>query len=208
MNTFDGAHTSFANKGIHFLLAEVIKFRKQLVIRPELKSQSGWDNALNRYMMAELNKLADTLESITYNPDDRSQEELEEEAADTNRTLEEDFNERAIAMDNVVVSSSRIRPVVWKLDGSDPDIPQITPDTVPNDFARTFLTGLDDFFVEATRLDSRHQPNMITRYESHMMRALLNSLFAVCQRKGGEVNRSDIPNGTLPSDEEFTFKGN
>lgn len=207
MNTFDGANLVFANRGIHFLLAEVVKFRIQLSLRPELRAQSGWDNALNRWMMVELNRIADTLESITYNQDDRGKEELEAEAADTTRSLEDDFNERAIAVDNVVLSSSRQRPISWKLDGSDPNIPQFTPADVPNDFARSFIVGLDNFFVEATRLDSRHQPQMITRYESTMMRALLNELFTVCQRKGGEVNRSDIPNGTLASEEPNTFKG-
>lgn len=207
MNTFHGANQRFANRGIHFLLAEVVKFRKQLMTRPELKSQSGWNNALNHYMMEELNKLADTLENITYNPDDKEKEQLEAEAADTLRSLEEDYNERAISVDNVVVPTGRDRPIVWKLDGSDPDIPLVSPETVANDFARAFVTGLDNFFVEATRIDSRHQPQMITRYESHMLRSLLNELFTICQRKGGEANRSDIPNGTLPSDESQTFNG-
>ena len=58
-----------------------------------------------------------------------------------------------------------------------------------------------------TRLDSRHQPYSITKYESVMMRSLLNVLYTLTQRKGGETNRSDIPTGTMPSDEGTTFGG-
>ena len=50
-NTFRGANPEFPNLGIHFLLAEVIKFRKQLTVRQEFRSQSGWNDALNRYMV-------------------------------------------------------------------------------------------------------------------------------------------------------------
>ncbi len=56
-NTFDGYQREFSNQGIHFLLAEIIKFRKQLTLRNEFKSQSGWDNGLNAYLVKELEKL-------------------------------------------------------------------------------------------------------------------------------------------------------
>ena len=57
-NSFSGANLDFPNEGIHFLLAEVIKFRKQLTVRDEFRSQSGWADNLNRYMVTELEKLA------------------------------------------------------------------------------------------------------------------------------------------------------
>ena len=50
-NTFVGANLEFPNLGIHFILAEIIKLRKQLTIRQEFLSQSGWDNSLNNYMI-------------------------------------------------------------------------------------------------------------------------------------------------------------
>jgi hypothetical protein len=206
-NTFDGANTEFTNIGIHFMLAEIIKFRKQLTVRQEFKSQSGWDNALNAYMVEELEKLADTLENITYNPDTVAKEVLESEAADTTRSLSDDYNAYALSHDNVVMPTGRPRRVVWDLTGADLDLPQVTPDNCPNDNARSFITMLDKVFVELTRLDSRHQPMMITKYESLMVRALLNVLYTITQRKGGEEMRSDIPVGTLPSNEADTFNG-
>ena len=99
------------------------------------------------------------------------------------------------------------RIVTWDLTGADVDIPQLAPSNCPNDAARSFTAALDNFFVELTRLDSRHQPYSLTKYESVMMRSLLNVLYTLTQRKGGEVNRSDIPTGTLPSDEAATFGG-
>ena len=206
-NTFSGANLEFPNLGVHFVLAEIIKFRKQLTIRQEFRSQSGWSNALNNYMIEELEKLADTLENITYNPDVIPKEILELQSADTTRGLSDDYNAYAMSHDNVVMPTARPRQIVWDLSGNDPDIPQMTVENCPNDAARGFLTGVDHFFVEVTRLDSRHQPLMITKYESTMMRALLNILYTLTQRKGGEDNRSDIPVGTLPSQESGTFLG-
>jgi len=197
----------FPNLGIHFILAEIIKYRKQLTVRQEFKSQSGWDNALNSYMVEELEKLADTLENITYNPDAIPKEILEAQAGDTTRSLSDDYNAYALTHDNVVMPTGRSRPVVWDLSGADNDLPQMTPANCPNDHARTFIAGLDNIFTELTRLDSRHQPMMITKYESLMIRGLLNVNYTIAQRKGGEDNRSDISVGTLPNDEPNTFLG-
>jgi hypothetical protein len=205
-NTFKGANLKFPNNGIHFMLAEIVKFRKQLTQRDEFKGQSGWADSLNRYMMTELEKLSQSLENITYNPDaNNTEEQLEKQAADTTRTLAQDYNVYAISADNVLMPKSVDREVVWVLDGSDVDIPQLNPQNCPNDVARGFITCLDNLFVELTRLDSRWQANTISKYESVMMRSLLNVLYTLCQRKGGEVNKSDIPTGTLPSQNPMTF---
>jgi len=206
-NTFTGANLEFPNLGIHFILAEIVKFRKQLTVRQEFKSQSGWNNALNRYMVTEVEKLGDTLENITYNPDTLTLEELEAQAGDSTRNVSDDYNELALTQDNVLMPVGVNRKVNWDLTGADVDIPQLNPGNCPNDAARTFTTALDNFFVELTRLDSRHQPYSLTKYESVMMRSLLNVLYTLTQRKGGETNRSDIPTGTLPSDETTTFGG-
>ena len=204
-NTFTGANLEFPNLGIHFILAEVIKFRKQLTVRQEFKSQSGWNNALNRYMITEIEKLGDTLENITYNPDILTLEELEAQAGDSTRNVADDYNELALTQDNVLMPVGVSRKVTLDLTGTDVDIPQLHPSNCPNDAARSFTAALDNFFVELTRLDSRHQPYSLTKYESVMMRSLLNILYTLTQRKGGEVNRSDIPTGTLPSGESATF---
>lgn len=206
-NTFTGANLEFPNLGIHFVLAETVKFRKQLTVRQEFKSQSGWNNALNAYMIEELERLADTLENITYNPDTMTKDQIEANAANTTRSLKDDYNVNALSYDNLVMPVARNRKIVWDLTGADPDIPQPTVENYPNDFARSFITGLDEFFVQMSRLDSRFQPNMITKHESAMMRALLNHLYTLTQRKGGEANKPDIPVGTLPSQEPATFNG-
>jgi hypothetical protein len=206
-NSFTGANLVFQNDGIHFLLSEVVKFRKQLTVRDEFRSQSGWHDSLNAYMSDELEKLADTLENITYNPDESTREELEAQAADTERSLSDDYNVKALTSDNVLMPVGVSRPVVWDLSGADVDIPQMTPQDCPNDHARAFVTGLDMFFVELTRLDSRFQAQTITKNESVMMRSILNTLYTITQRKGGEVNKSDIATGTLPSQDPDTFVG-
>ena len=158
-------------------------------------------------MVTELEKLSDTLENITYNPDTFSLEELEAQASDTNRSLADDYNEFALTQDNVLMPVGVNRRVAWDLTGADVDIPQLNPEVCPNDAARSFVVALDSFFVELTRLDSRHQPYAVTKYESVMMRSVLNVLYTLTQRKGGEQNRSDVPTGTMPSEEPGTFLG-
>ena len=204
-NTFTSANMSFPNDGIHFILAEIMKFRKQLSLRPEFRSQSGWSDALNNYMVEELERLGDTLENITYNPDDIDKNILEQQAGDTKRTLAEDYNSKALTADNLLLPAVPDRPIVWDLTGNDVDIPQPTVENCPNDFGRSFITGLDRLFVNLTRLDSRFQPQTISKYESAMLRTQLNALYTICQRKGSEVNRSDIPTGTLNSQNPATF---
>ena len=45
------------------------------------------------------------------------------------------------------------------------------------------------------------------KYESVMIRSLLDQLYTITQRKGGEVNKTNIAAGTLPSEEPDTFQG-
>lgn len=207
-NSFTGANLTLRNTSLHTLLAEIIKFRKQLIVRPEFQQQSGWDNAINRYLMTNLEALNDTIENITYNEDvDRTKDEREGAAADTSGSLAKNYADGvySIHSDNVPMPVLPERPVLWALDGSDPDIPQPTEEIFHNDFARIFIKGLDNFFVTVTRLDSRHQMQGITKNEGEMLQALLDELYTITQRKGGEDNRVDIPQGTLPSEEPNTF---
>lgn len=206
-NTFTGVNLVFRNGTIHAVLAEIIKFRKQLTVRSEFNQQSGWDNALNNYLVKGLEQINDSLENIVYNPSNKSLEELEAETADTSGSLMQDYadGKYSIHSDNVVMDVPQERPVLWTLDGSDPDIPQPTEDKYKNDFGRLFIKGLDELFVSLTRLDSRHQGRGVTKDESLRLRSKLNELITITQRKGGEANRFDIPEGTLPSEEPSTF---
>ncbi len=204
-STFAGANMSFPNDGVHFLLSETIKFRKQLTVRAEFASQSGWGDALNEYLKENLEALAQTLSRVTYSPESKTKDELEADAANTAGSLAAEFNEFTLSDDNTVMPNGPDRDIVWVLDGTDPDLPQCTPENCPNDMARSFITGLDKFFVSLTRLDSRFQPQTITKAESVMMRAILQNLYTLATVKGSEINRADIPNGTLPSQEPDTF---
>ncbi len=208
-NTFEGTNLKFRNQTIHFILAEIIKFRKQLTVRPEFRQQSGWDNALNKFMVDQLESIADTLENITYNPSPATLEDLEEESADTANSLAKDYDAGvySIHSDNVVQSVEPEIEIIWDLTGANLDIPQPTEDKFKNDFGRLFIKGLDALFTHLTRLDCRHQGSGITKYQSVMTRGKLDALFTITQRKGGEVNKTNIAAGTLPSEEADTFKG-
>lgn len=206
-NSFFGANTVFVNRSLHALLAEIIKIRQQLTVRNELYTRSGWNNAMNTWLETVLNMLRDTVENISYNPDATTLSQLKSNASDTTRTVKDDYNARALASDNLLMPNTQPYPIVWDLTGADPDLPQITVQNCPNDWFRLLIKGLDELFVQSTRLDSRHERNLITKYEGAMLCSLINELFTIVQRKGGEVNRTDIPVGTLPSQEPATFKG-
>ena len=206
-NTFDGANMAFNNQGIMMILAETIKVRKQMTVREEKNSQSGWNDALNALMMESIEAINQSVKRVTYNPDDISKDEEEARAADTGITQDDIWNERALSADNVVMPSGPVRDVIWDLTGGDPDIPQLNQHNCPNDFFRAFVTGLDNFFVHTSRLDSRWNAMTINKYESVQLIASLNALYTITQVKGGEVNRSDTPTGTMPSQEASTFNG-
>ena len=206
-NTFRGYHPETNNRGIFALCEEIINFRKQLTVRPEVRSQSGWNDALNTFMVTRLERIADTLEKVTYSPSGLTQEQLEVNAADTTRSLADDYSATSVNTDDLLLPAGRPVKFRWVLDGSDPDLPQLSVADCPNDWAYMFITNLDSIFVDITQLDSRSQPSTITKYESAMIRNRLNELFTITQTKGGEVNRNDVPTGTLPSQESGTLQG-
>jgi len=209
-NTFTGAVLQFPNRGIHFLLAEVMTFRKQLTMRKEFTSQSGWDDAFNNYLKRQLEALCVTVKRVTYSPSAGDAEAVRqkrlEEAQDTSTGLAAAFDGKSInSDDSVMPAMTRDGEVTYDLTGADPDFPQPTVSLIPNDHARAVVGGLDNFVVTATNLDSRTQPSTINAAESVQLLHLLNELYSICMLKGGEENRTEIPTGLMPSQRADTF---
>ena len=140
-NTFEGTVLKFRNSSIHVILAEIIKLRRQLVLRPEFQQQSGWDNALNQYLIIGVEQLADTLENITYKTSPKSLKELGEDAADTSNSLAQDYEDGTYYLhsDNVVMAPTNDESIIWDLTGADPNLPQPDEKTFVNDFLRIFI---------------------------------------------------------------------
>lgn len=199
--SFDGLNLEFENRGIHTLLTEVFELRPQLTTRKEAKAQGGWTNELNTFLMDSLDKLADVLERITYRDPTIGKEQSQKNAADTSRSLKQETGATTINTQNVLQPPARTYRIAHDLTGAHPDFPQVDTKNYPNAWFRDFITGLDSFAVEASRLTSRSLPIVISQNESAMLRARLQELFAICTFKGGEENRSDRPTGTLPSQE-------
>jgi hypothetical protein len=235
-NSFSGLNAVFPNVGIHTLVAVIIQFRKQLTVRPELKQQSGWNNELNVFMAQGLNKVDRHVRRIVYNsastemkkvlnnPDPSGtqttdheigpiggkaagQTALEETYADVTSNLKKEFSDNAPDVDNVLPPPNGNRQIPYQLDGLDLNIPQLSELNCPNDYMRAFVQGLDNVVVQATRLDSRNDPNSIAKYENAMLHGLLSQLWTILEIFGGENNRVDVPAGTLPDDEPNTFGG-
>jgi len=175
-NSFTGVNLSgVANKGVLAICTELMKFRKQLTLRTELREQSGWNDELNAYLLAEVNQLDETLTGVTY---------------------------KAGQSPNTTVLPAPI-PVdlAYQLDGAHKDYPQLASEVYQNDWLKMFCWELDRVFVESTRLDCRHSGNTIPVQQSAMIKAMLNNLMQIVQDKGGEQNRSATPTGTLNSQE-------
>ncbi len=88
----------------------------------------------------------------------------------TQTKYRDDSNEYALSSDNVLMPKGVVFTLPYDLPGDDVNIPQMTPENCPNDHGRAFIIGLDRVFTELTRLDSRHQGNTLTAYESVMIR--------------------------------------
>ena len=210
INTFTGLMVALVNQGIALIVNETMTFRKQLTQRSEFTGQSGWNDALNDYMQKNLERLRETISRVTYSPSGADpavvKKNRRKQAADTSTTLKAAFDSKSVNADDLVMPASvRARPLTFDFTGDDPNVPQPTPALLPNDFARAFVVGLDAFVVMATQLDSRPQPTTINKAESAQLVAALNSLYVICETKGGEANRIEIPTGILPSDFPSTF---
>jgi len=209
-HTFTGLVPSFPNRGIHFLVTEALTFRKQLTVRPEFQSQSGWNDSMNGYIKRQLEALAQTVKRVTYSPSGADPTAVKDqrinEAKDSAHTLAESFDGKSINSDDLVMPAmGHEKSVPFDLSGNHPDFPQPTHDVVENDFARMLIIGLDNFVVTATQCDSRTQPATINAMESAQLQALLNELYATAMVKGGEANRVETPTGLMPSDRSGTF---
>jgi hypothetical protein len=209
-NTFTGAVMEFPNRGIHFFLGELMGFRRQLFLREEFRSQTGWNDALNAYMQTQLEHLAQTVKRICYSPSGSDPVAVRDarilEAKDTAKTLAAAFDGKSINSDDLVMPNIPIqREVIFDWSGNHADYPQPTQERLPNDTARAFTAGLDYLAVMATNLDSRTQPSTISAYEAAQLLAAMNELYALTALKGGEKNRSDVPTGLAASVRPTTF---
>ena len=209
-NTFTGAVLSFANRGIHLFCDEGFNFRKQLTVRPEFRAESGWNNALNDFMKSRLEELAETVKRVTYSTttSDPAANKAARiaDAKNTDATLADAFDGKSINTDEIVMAAPVVdKQLAYDLTGADPNVPQPTPELLPNDIARAFVIGVDNLIVAATNLDSRTQPATINAMEAAQLLTLLNEMYALCMLKGGEENRVETPTGVLPVQRASTF---
>lgn len=209
-NTFTGHVPEFPNKALHAIISEVLTFRKQLTVRPEFTSQSGWNDPLNAYMKKNIEKIAHTVVRVAHDISEGTGEltlaRRIAEAKDTGTTAASQVDADSINTDDLVMSAPVInRPLPYNFTGSDKNLPQPTPEKIPNDWARSFICDLDALVVQITNLDSRSQAATINAPEVAQLQATLNELYMICLLKGGEANRTEIPTGVLPNEMPNTF---
>lgn len=209
-NTFTGMVKEVVNTGILFVIAEVLGFRVQLTMRDEFKSQSGWNDSLNGYVMRRLEAIRQTVARVTYSPSESDPEATRikriQEAKDTSTTLAAAFGDESINNDDLVMPVGAVpSELSYDLSGAHPDYPQPTAANIPNNHARALVTKLDQVVTTLTRLDSRTQPSTINAPESAQIQAMLGEAYAIAKEKGGEANRADTPSGVTPSQEVATF---
>lgn len=209
-NTFTGLVRQCTNAGIHAVVDEMMAFRMQLVKRPERASLSGWNDALNFFLLQQLEKIRRTVARVTYAPSSSNPEEVRQlrmaQAGDVNVTLGALHNDGAVHYDDIMLATrERVREFPYDFTGADPNFPQPTPELFPNHWLRTFIIELDAIVVGLTRLDSRHEPGTINQYESAQVTMMLQGLHTLALEKGGAYNRNDIPDGVTPLEEKATF---
>lgn len=201
-DTFQDAITKFRNRALMTYVGHILLVRGQLLQDGEFGVQSGWDTATNDFAKAHLVRLDELRRKITHNPEGVDIKTLEDRAKDLSVNLASEMGQSTTPLgDEVARPAGREVDLPYKLDGSDPNIPNLSEVDLRNTNARMFMSALDMHLVEATRLDCRFATYRVTTYESVMLYASLVEMFDMCDSFGGDENRVPITFGVRPSEE-------
>lgn len=183
------------------IVGELLETRHQLILRGEWDTASGWDDPLNHWIAQELGRIRTTVGVLTTEkalPDQKDlNDQRSKEAADEWQSLLERYNNgKPITEDDILMPSGFLdeNELPYDFSGADKEIPQIQGRKNKNLVA--FVTQLDRLVKEITCLDCQAAGTTLPKTEAAIVVAMLDSLFTLCQLKGGEVNRRTIAQGT------------
>ena len=204
-NSFAGTRKNVRNWGCRQVISDLMAWRLQICLRGEWDSTSGWDDPLNQLFADEAGLIRKTLAISTTNKSLADQVALnaktDKDSTDESQTLLDRYTQGApISEDDVVMPSSigDENELPYDFSGADRNIPQVQDRKNKNLVA--LVTMVDRAVKEVSNLDCQGYGTMIPKTQSAMILALLDTMFALLQIKGGEANRRRIAQGTLATE--------
>jgi len=197
---FRRAQTEFRNLHIMAALRPLMTLRAELIVNDEFSDRGGTDNPTRHHLKMLLLDCDKVRRHVTHNPDDDDLGDLIVKAIDPDGTAE--IGQKPFGGDDIQNSSGGLIDLIWKLDGSDPDIPLMSQlnSKFRNSTGGILLGAIDRAIVNWTRMNSRDRTRFITRFDSMRIYGAYQEILGFVEMYLGDENRVDVA-GTLPSDE-------
>ena len=186
------------NGDINLGLAPLMTLRSEVVANDELSSRGGTDEPTRSHLINLLNLCDRWRRRITHNPSALDLGKLIDKAINVDEVL--DVGDKPFGGDDVQGMSSGVAPIVFALDGTDPDIPLNSQLVLKSPAAKIVLREIDIAITEWTRLNSRDRSSSITRFDSLRIYGVYQRMLGMLSAFCGDKNYVDVAQ-VLPSDE-------
>lgn len=209
-NSFAGSRTKVGNAAVRSVVDELMAFRQQLTLKPQLEQVGGWDDPLNHWLVEETNRVRHSLALVTTEqseaPDQGARREARaEQAADETRDLAARYDgaNNPISADDILMPRRKDSTLPYDFSGADKRWPQLRGNPkYKNTHLVQFCDELDSTVKELTNLACQGNGYTIPQQQSAMIAAKLDGMFAICVTKGGKANMREIADGTDPYEAE------
>lgn len=206
-NSFAQTRKNVKNWGCRQVISDFMAWREQICLRGEWDSSGGWDDPLNQLFADEAGRIRKSLAIVTTDKSIADQITLnaktDKDSADETQTLLERYTQgKPISEDDVVMPSAigDENELPYDFSGGDPNVPQVQ-DRKNKDLV-SLTTMIDRAVKETSNLDCQGYGTTIPKTQSAMVLALLDTMFALLQQRGGEKNRRRIAQGTSASESQ------
>lgn len=187
---FTGMITSFRNQTIMLGLRPVVNLLTEIVGNDEFKNRSGTDDSTRVHMTQLIADCDKSRRLITYNPENVDLKTVVPELIKPGVAQKESLN--PINLDGIQLSSAPEIELMWRFDGTDPNIPLWDTLEFRNGIGGILYGAASTIAVNYTRLESRNRSYMITPNDSLRMYSYMQTFRDLCDSLLGKDNQVDI----------------
>lgn len=182
-------------------ISPLINMRVELIADSSLMLRNGMDTTTRNHYTQHLANCDRIRRNITFNPENKDLQTLVDEAKDTKKKIA--TPENPIAGDSIKLGSVSLKPLPWKFDGSDPNVPlnsQLEGKKVYSPNGLLLIGMIDETIVAWTRLESRNRSKFIYATDSLRIYTAYQGILTYLQNFAGDENFVDFAQ-TPPSEE-------
>ena len=190
LGQFTGMITSFRNQTIMVGLRPVINLLTEIVGNDEFKNRSGTDDSTKAHMIQLIADCDKSRRLITYNPSNADLKTVAPELIDPKQAQKEGLN--PINLDGIQLSSTPEIELMWRFDGTDPNLPLWENLEFRNGIGGILYGAASGIAVNYTRLESRNRSYMLTVNDSLRMYSYMQTFRDLCDNLLGRDNQVDI----------------